>query len=144
MKIETRHFGAIEIEESDVLDFYDGIPGFEYIKKFILIKTEDEESPFQWLQAVDHPEYSFVVINPFKVVDDYTIDVPDSDIESLGIEDPSDIMVFCIVVIPEDMAKMTANLKGPVIINTRLRRGKQVLLENSPYSIRHSLVKQPE
>lgn len=144
MQLNTRHFGIIEIEESDILSFKEGLPGFEYIKKFMLIKPEDAKSPFLWLQSVDHPEFTFVVVDPFKVKEDYTIDVPDSDIAALGIEDPAEILVFCIVVIPEDVSKMTANLKGPVIINTKLRKGKQVLLENSPYSIRHFLIEQPE
>lgn len=144
MQLNTRHFGVIEIEENDILNFEDGIPGFEYIKKFMLIKPGDEESPFQWLQSVDHPQYTFVVVDPFKVVEDYTINVPDNDIISLSIESIADVTVYCIVVIPEDVSKMTANLKGPVIINTRLRKGKQVLLENSPYSIKHSLINQPE
>lgn len=142
MRLNTKHFGAINIEENDIFSFEEGLPGFEYTKKYILIKNEDLESPFHWLQSVDRPEYAFVVVDPFKAMEDYTIDVPDSDIEALGIDTPEDMFIYCIVVIPEDITRISANLKAPVIMNSRLKRGKQVLLENNTYSIRHYLAVQ--
>jgi len=59
------------------------------------------------------------VVNPFMVVKDYDFEIPDEAVESLGIESILDVMVLSIVVVPEDISKMTMNLKAPVIINTR-------------------------
>lgn len=142
MQLNTKHFGMIEIDENGIISFEEGIPGFEHIKKFVLLGSEDQNSPFQWLQSVDYPERAFVVIDPFTVVEDYSIDVDDNEIGCLEIESINDVAVFSIVVIPEDINKMTANLRGPVIINTKKKKGKQVLLDNSEYSMRHYLLEQ--
>jgi flagellar assembly factor FliW len=54
------------------------------------------------------------------------------------------VLVYAIVVIPEDVRKMTANLAAPVLINTMNNRGKQVTLEKGNYMIRHYILDELE
>lgn len=137
MQLETRHFGAIEIDENDIIDFSEGIPGFEDVKKFVIISSDEEGSPFKWLQSVDMPSLAFVIINPKVFKADYVVDVTDNEVGDLSIDDPNNVLIYSIVVVPEDISKMTANLKAPVLINTENNRGKQVIMEKGDYPIKY-------
>ncbi len=140
MVLKTRHFGTIEVDEKDFIDFPEGVPGFENVKKFVLLGKIEEDSPFQWIQGIDNPELAFAVIDPRLFKPDYAFDVDDRDVEMLDIKDVNTILVFSIVVVPEDMKKISANLKAPVLINASNNKGKQVVLANSEYQIRHYIL----
>jgi len=142
MLIDTRHFGQIEIDEKGIIDFPEGLPGFEYVKKFVLLSNSDEDNVFWWLQSVDKPDLAFVVIDPKYIKEDYEVDVPDGEVEVLNIDEKCDITVLSIVVVPEDITQMTANLKAPIIINNTNKKGKQVVLECKDYSIKHYIMQE--
>jgi len=88
-----------------------------------------ESLPLQWL----------ILLWLFK---DYDFEIPDEAVESLGIESILDVMVLSIVVVPEDISKMTMNLKAPVIINTKNNKGMQVVLDTDRYSVRHYIIEE--
>lgn len=140
MKLITNHFGEIEIDDKKIINFIDGIPGFDDQKRFIIIDNPDETVPFKWLQSIDEPELAFIIINPFIFKDDYEFDLPKHIIEKLKIKEENDVLVYSIVVIPEDITKMTANLAGPVIINARERLGKQIVLDDNRYTTKHYIL----
>jgi len=142
MLLKTRHFGDVEIDESKLIAFDEGIPGFENAKKFYIIENTDQTSPFKWLQSVDQPELAFAIVNPFLIKKDYDIEVNDTVAESLGVEAVEDVAVYSIVVVPEDISKISMNLKAPVIINTRNNRGVQVILDTDKYSVRHYILEE--
>lgn len=144
MKLHASNFGEIEIDEEDILTFPEGIPGFEECKKFIVINNPDEENPFDWLQSVENEDLAFVIMNPFFVFPDYDITIPESAIEKLKIKDETDVFVYTIVVVPENLEDMTTNLSGPIIINGREKLGKQVILEDNRYTTKHYIFKKEE
>lgn len=102
----------------------------------------DETSPFKWLQSVDNGQLAFAVVNPFEVVRDYDIEIPDEAISNLNIESAEEVMVLSIVVVPEELSKMTMNLKAPVVINTKNNYGMQVVLDTDMYSVRHYIIEE--
>jgi len=58
----------------------------------------------------------------------------------LGIEDPEDMVVYVIMTIPHGRPQdMTANLLGPLIINTKSRIVRQIILDDSEYSHRYPI-----
>ena len=142
MKLNTKNFGEIEIEEQKIIHFPEGLPGFENENKFIIINSEDEESAFGWLQSIKNPELAFVIINPFFVYPNYDIVIPKIVQEKLKLQDKKDLIIYSIVVVPEDIEKMTANLLGPIIINTKKMIGKQVILDDDRYSTKHYVFRQ--
>lgn len=142
MKLDTKNFGQLDIDEDMIINFPDGIPGFAKEKQFIIINTEDEENPIQWLQSISNPELAFVIINPFLIFSDYDINIPQVVQEKLMINDPKDIAVYTIVVIPQDFKKTTTNLSGPLIINVNKKLGKQVILDDSRYTTKHYIFQQ--
>jgi len=65
------------------------------------------------------------------------------DAAALGIEDPDDAGILAIVTLPARLEEMTANLLGPIVVNVRTRRAKQVVLDDPRYHTRHRLLPQP-
>ncbi|WP_304440612.1 flagellar assembly protein FliW [Tissierella sp. P1] len=108
----------------------------------MIILNEDKESPFHWLQSINNQNLSFIVINPFEIFSDYDILLPQTAINKLKIEKEEDINIYTIVVIPTDMKKMTTNLLGPIVINTKERLGKQVILDDERYTTKHFIFNQ--
>jgi flagellar assembly factor FliW len=137
MQLETKHFGSIEVDESGIIDFPDGLPGFENVKKYILLVRGTEDSPFKWLQSIDDPKLAFVVADTFAIKNDYDIEIDDKLLSTIEVQNESDLQIYSIVVIPEDISKTTINLKAPVIINTRSFKGMQVILDTDRYGVRH-------
>lgn len=135
MKIETSRFGEIEIDDKKIIFFPQGIPGLEEIKRFALVH-HDRTYPINWLQAVDVPHISLPVIDPFEIMPDYKFDIIDDDISDLSLSAKNDLHVVNVVVIPEDIKKMTVNLSAPVLINIRTNLGKQVIIDRRDYQIR--------
>lgn len=142
MKINTKYFGEMEIKKEDIIKFPEGLPGFQEEKEFIIINSLEEDDPFQWMQSVKNSRLSFIVINPFLLVLDYDFKLSESTVEKLKIKDEKDVAVFSIVVIPEDIKKMTINLAGPIIINAKERLGKQIVLDDDRYSTKYYLFPQ--
>lgn len=115
-----------------------GLLGFEPMKKYLLIANPAEE-PFRWLQVKDNPSLAFVVVDPFLITPDYHPDIPQADVEFLGLAAPEDAALFNIVTL-HGSRRATMNLKGPVVINRNTGIGKQVILANAAeYSLQHPL-----
>ena len=115
-----------------------GLLGFEHLKDYLLVANPGEE-PFMWLQVKSDGPLAFVVVNPFLVAPDYQPDLPQADVDFLGIQDPDDALLFNIVTLHAG-GGATVNLKGPIVINRQSLIGKQVVLANaSEYEVEHPL-----
>lgn len=137
MILQTRYFGEINVGENDIIKFQNGLPGFEEVIKYILIDNEEEGSPFKWLQGIDGSKPAFVIIDPFAVKKNYEVNLNDEVLKELGIKDAGEVAVYCIVVVPDDVNKMTMNLQAPLVINMAQKTGKQLILDTDRYGVRH-------
>lgn len=140
--IKTKPFGEIEVNEEQIIDFPDGILGFDFIKKFVLLDTGEEKSPFKWLQAYDEPELAFVIISPIDFMSEYELSISQNDVEAVSAEKVANLLVFAIVTIPSNPSEMTANLQGPVIVNQQKRIGRQVISLNDKYNVKHAILEE--
>lgn len=140
IKIVTKPFGEIEIDDKQVVDFPDGILGFDFVKKYAIIDSDAEKSPFKWLQAVDEPGLAFVIIRPEDFISSFVLTVSQNDLEAIGLKDKRDALVFTIVTIPENPSDMTANLQGPVIVNPEKHLGRQAISLNDQHNVRHRIL----
>ena len=139
--IDTKPFGKIEIDEKQIIDFPDGILGFEFEKKFVILDSNDH-SPFKWMQAYSEPSLAFVIIRPIDFLIKYELSISQSDMESVNAAKPDDLLVFAIVTIPADPSQMTANLQGPVIINPNDKIGRQVISQSDKYRVKHVILEE--
>ena len=134
MKLETRNFGEIEFLEEEIINFYDGLPGFESNRRFVLLSEED--SPISFLQSVDGDDVSFVVVDMLAFMPDYNPRVDESFIADLGVYDPENFLIYNIATIFDNLKDSTVNLKAPIIVNAADKKGKQVVCENEEYSVK--------
>ena len=82
---------------------------------------------------------AFLVIEPFLVVPDYQPDIPQPDVEFLGLSSPDEASLLNIVTL-HGANRATVNLKGPVVVNRNTGIGKQVVIANAAeYSVQHPL-----
>ncbi len=141
MRINTRYFGAVDLDDDKVIVFDEGLFGFEEYKKFALIfNNEAKERPsISWLQSVDEQALALPVMIPTIVKPDYNPVVEDDALESLGDWNEENISVLVTVTVPEDITNMTTNLKAPIIINTDSMKGVQTVVENQDYEIRFKI-----
>lgn len=146
MKMKTRHFGEVDVTEDVVLSFDEGIPGFPDSKRFVLIeeseRSGDTDNLFYWLQSVDDADLSLMLMDVIKFMPDYDPAVDLNDVRNLQLLEADDYNVYNVVVVPEEVEKMSVNLKAPIIINDRLKKGKQVLSMNDDYAVRYYIYKE--
>jgi flagellar assembly factor FliW len=134
-EIETEKPAALE---AIALRLPAGLLGFEHMKDYLLI-ANPAEAPFHWLQVKDDATLAFVVIDPFLVAPDYQPDIPQSDVEALGLDQVADALLLNIVTV-HGPAHATVNLKGPIVINRRTRTARQVVIANAArYSVQQPL-----
>ncbi len=140
MKIETSRFGTLEVDEASIISFPQGLLGFPDEKRYVLLPHR-EDSPFLWLQSVDNPDLAFVTINPFTVNRDYSFEIPDNVQQELDINDAANVQTLVLVTIRRDGSNpsVTANMLGPVVINTENKKAKQLVLDPNLYAVQYSL-----
>ncbi len=144
MKINTKHFGELEVDENKIISFEDGIPAFEDVRKFLLIQEEGEDKLFYYLQCVDKPDLAFALIDILKVMPDYDPIVGEQEIYSLGEESVENIMSYNILTIPDNVENVTVNLKAPIVINHKTMKGRQMVANNFEYDVKSSILSRLE
>ncbi|MEE8590404.1 MAG: flagellar assembly protein FliW [Spirochaetia bacterium] len=140
MRVDTKAYGSVDVDERQKIEFPYGILGFEKLKNYVLFDAP--QAPFYWLQALDLVEVAFVLINPVIFRPDYTLEVPKEELEEIGIDSLEKILNFAIVTIPQNPVEMTANLQGPIIINKETRVGRQSISTNLEWGVRHPILKE--
>jgi len=138
MVVQSIRFGELKVPEEKLIRMQKPILGFERLTTYCLIERE-EFWPFLWLQSVEDPAVAFVVVNPIVFFPDYKIEVHSKEIAELTISRDNRVEIYVIVTIPDDPTRMSANLQGPIIINTENTRAKQLVLVNSDYRVQHNI-----
>ncbi|ADG07612.1 flagellar assembly protein FliW [Kyrpidia tusciae] len=121
-------------EDVPLIRFEEGIPGFPEVRAFVLQPIPGHE---RWFRLIgEEGEPAFLVVDPFLIVPDFKIEVPDDLLPGARAED---VMVLAIVRVPEDPLQATVNLRAPLVVDVRQRRGVQWVPVESPHSLRHPL-----
>lgn len=142
MKVNTKPYGLIDVDQRQKIHFPSGILGFENLKNYVLLDALQQ--PFYWLQSMDVQEIAFVLIEPYIFRPDYSPDVSASELDEIRLTPDStdEMLVFTIVTIPDEHREMTANLQGPLIINRNLHIGRQCISENENWKTRHKIMEE--
>lgn len=137
MIIKTRDFGNIKAEDDDLINFTNGIYGFEEYKNYILLQ-DDPEDTIMYLQSVENDSLSFITVDPYAVLQGYRPVVTKEDLEELKVKKESDLRFLVISIITEKIQDSVVNLKSPIAINPQLKIAKQVIVQNQ-YPLRYKL-----
>jgi flagellar assembly factor FliW len=139
MKVRTLRFGELQVPEENVITMARPILGFEHLTGFCLVDIDDLR-PFLWLQSTEEPAVAFLVANPLIFAHDYRIEINPQEIGELVVDDVRSVETYVIVTIPDNPRDISANLQGPILINRENNLGKQLILVNSSYSVKHNLL----
>jgi len=138
MRIQTKIMGELDIDERQIIDFPDGLIGFKKFNSYALLDAP--QKPYFFLQSMELAELGFILLDPFLFRPDYSIDVADEAMVSLGVSGPDDALVLSLVTVPLDGGAVTANLMGPIIIGRKARRGAQIVLADPRWQTKHDVM----
>ncbi len=137
MHVKTNLMGTeeiVEISQEQIFAFEPALGGFEALRRYALITEPD--SPVEWLQSLDDPDVSFALLEPFLFRPDYVFELADRDAQALGMQEPADALVRCILTLHEDPEKITANLLAPLVLCRRTHLARQVILQDLELPLR--------
>jgi flagellar assembly factor FliW len=136
--IQTTRFGQVQFEEQDQIHFPEGILGFDQLKNFVLLDDPTDDI-FAWLQSCNEPAVAFPVLEPELFTENYRVSLTRTDLEALKLPNMERTRAFCIVTIPDDPTKMTANMKAPIVVNVPLKMARQCVLQENSLAIREPI-----
>lgn len=138
MKLQTRNFGEIEIQDDKMITFEEGLPGFEHLHHFAFI--DSEEGTFNYLQSVEETEICFIITSPYTFKEDYAPNIRESYFEKLGGGNNEDFILFSIACLRRPIEESTINLAAPLLIQTEYKKGIQVILEDKRYTTQYPII----
>lgn len=141
MKVDTRVFGTIDIDDSKIIHFVGGIVGFPELTDFALIHDAEQDlsAPIKWLQSLQEPKFAMPVTDPLFIAPDYNPVVEDELLKPINIEDPESILVLVTITVPKNIKDMTVNLQAPFVINADAKKACQIIVDTEKYPIKYPI-----
>lgn len=137
-RVVTTRFGELDVPVEQIVEFPWGLVGLGHLRRFVIVDSGGG-GPFHWLQSAEVPELAFVVAESAEFFENYDVPVGPETAEALRLRDEDDALVLLILTISREHRTVTANLKGPVVINQRERIGRQLVLQTPEYATKHPL-----
>ncbi|WP_294379269.1 flagellar assembly protein FliW, partial [uncultured Clostridium sp.] len=106
MKFVSKVYGEIEYTENNIITFNKGIPGFEGLRKYILVDLNGYE-PFKMLQSLDDEHIGMIVVSPYEFFEEYKVKLSDETIDNLNIKSPEEVYIITTVTLNSDPKKIT-------------------------------------
>ena len=122
------------------LHFRAGLPGFPGERRFALVRWGTHEGPYSVLVDLDDTDIRFLVAPPALFFPQYEVELDDQSVELLGLGTADEALILMIVTLGERPEDATANLLGPVVINTRTHEALQAVLPEAGYSTKVPLL----
>ena len=128
MNVASTRFGTLNVTVEALLTFPSGLLGFPEWTRYVML-DHDTDAPFKWLHCVEEASLAFVVIDPALFNQNYQVTIsPEARFEVEGNETDELSLVVILTIPSDDPSAMTANLRGPLLMNLRTRRCKQLVL----------------
>jgi len=138
MNIESTRFGQLNVSETDMINFPQGLYGFPDEKSFVLI-SHQTDSPFAFLQSASEPNLFFLLLETLKISKEYEFELNDQTVTELSLSHDNAPQIFNIVTNTGKVDDMTVNLLAPIVINVKQCLAQQVIIENKDYKTSHRL-----
>jgi flagellar assembly factor FliW len=122
------------------LHFRAGLPGFPGERRFALVRWGTTEGPYSVLVDLADTDTRFLVTPPGIFFPHYEVELDDQTVAQLNLQDADEVLILMIVTLGERPEDATANLLGPVVINTRTREGLQAVLPDNGWSTKVPLL----
>ncbi len=129
---QSSRFGEFTVAEESLIFFPGGLVGFPNEERFVIL---EHKLPFSWLHSVDNPNLAFVLVDGAEFGDSYKFPLPIGD-PRCDLKEQDETATLVIVTVRSTPGMTTANLKAPLVVNLRNRKGVQVILDDNRYSTR--------
>jgi flagellar assembly factor FliW len=140
-KALSQNFGAVEYASGEEFVFPNGLPGFPSETTFLPVEIP-EQFPLLYLQSLRSPDLCFVALPARCIVADYRLSPNPEDLASIGlgpdVQPGPDLLCLSLVCFGED-GSVAANLRAPIVINVKHRKGVQMIQAEDRYPIRFAL-----
>jgi flagellar assembly factor FliW len=126
------------VEDVPELAFVRPLPGFNELRRFVLVEIggEDGQEPVLFeLRSLEEPAVRFLAAVPTAFFPDYAFELDEAECADLGLKNESDALVLVLLTIGREPAETTANLLAPVVVNARTRAAAQVILSGSDWPV---------
>lgn len=133
--VPSARFGDLVVPADSLIHFPSGLIGFPKASGFVMV---EHKAPFSWLHSVDDPNLAFVVVDGFEFGPSYEVKPPLGDREC-DFQEKDEYAILVIVTVRPDPRMTTANLKAPLFVNLKNRKGVQVIFDNPRFSTRYPL-----
>jgi flagellar assembly factor FliW len=137
MNVQTTRFGIVEVDDDRIIDFPAGLLGFSSYRRYALLQPE-EDAVFYWLQSMETPDLAFVVTDPSQWVAGYEATIRREQMEALAMSSIEEAQVL--VIVNRYGQSLTANLQGPIVVNTVRHLAMQLVLAEKRWTTRHEIL----
>ncbi len=138
LQIASRALGDIVVSTAWVMHLPQPLGGFPGHQDFVLVPAA--RNGLWWLQALEDPDLTFLLGDPFIVDRDYAFDLADADRAALRIERESDAFGLAMITLPTAIgSEATANFRAPLVFNLERRLGLQVVSRDDAHSVRRPI-----
>lgn len=142
MKFSSTRFGLLEVPDDSILTFPSGILGFPDWSRYVIL-DHGNDAMFKWLHCVEESSLAFVILDPSLFHANYQVEIPAEVLAEVKGTAADALTLAVILTIPsEDPGRITANLRGPLLMNPRTRLCKQMVLSDE-YPTRYPIFPLP-
>jgi flagellar assembly factor FliW len=120
---ESVRFGAVEVPETEVIEFPHGLIGLGGHRWALLDRNPG--SGFLWLHCVEDPALALPVVGPALFFPDFRLELGEEDLAAIELDDLAKAEIYVTVRAMPDPLQTTANLRAPLVIHGG--RGFQIL-----------------
>jgi flagellar assembly factor FliW len=144
MTFTTAHFGRITVDPAAVVEFPEGLPGFEQCRRFLPLNHPAADG-LVFLQSLESPGLCFLAVPVQTLRADYRIAMTAEDLDLLRLPEDRppalgrEVNALAILSLVEGQPP-TANLRSPVVIHAATRRAVQAIRPDERYGCREPLV----
>ena len=129
ISVSSTVLGSISVPATSRFTFVNGLHGFEQLKEFVLVPGSREG--LFWLQSLADQSIAFLLVDPFLVKEEYSVDLGPTEKRVLDVKSPDDVLLLAVVTLPERRTDMaSANLRGPIVLNVNSARGCQTVVSD--------------
>jgi flagellar assembly factor FliW len=138
MHVSSTRFGILNVPAEALLTFPAGLLGFPEWTRYVML-DHDTDAPFKWLHCAEEASLAFVVIDPALFNPNYRVAISsEARVEVEGSETDEMSLAVILTIPSDDPSAVTANLRGPLLMNPRTRLCKQLVLTED-YPTRYPL-----
>ena len=144
MILSTTRFGDLNVDETQSMEFPEGLPGFEDCRRFVPFEHA-ECAGLMFLQSMERPDLCFLTLPVRSLRPDYCLLLTPEDSELLGLpagrtpQIGTEVAAMALLSLREGQPP-TANLLSPIVVRVATGRAVQSVRPDNRYGCREPLV----